>query len=98
VALAIVSSHRNQRVPADVILIGEIGLSGELRSVSQLDQRLTEAAKLGFRRALVPTSSKRQTQGDAPAPGPHGMVIKPVRSLIEGVDLALSQEEYEGQY
>lgn len=98
VALAIVSSHRNQRVPADLVLIGEIGLSGELRSVSQLDQRLTEAAKLGFRRALIPVSSQRQAGRAAPAPGPQEMVIKPVRSLVESVDLALSQEEYEGQY
>ncbi|MCU0492500.1 MAG: DNA repair protein RadA, partial [Chloroflexaceae bacterium] len=52
VALAIVSSYRNQRIDPDMVLVGEIGLSGELRSVSQTDRRLSEAAKLGFRRAV----------------------------------------------
>jgi DNA repair protein RadA/Sms len=53
-ALAIVSSVRDQPVPADLVVMGEVGLSGELRSVGHLEQRLREAAKLGFSRALVP--------------------------------------------
>jgi DNA repair protein RadA/Sms len=55
-ALAIVSSIRDQPLGTDVIALGEVGLSGELRGVGQLEQRLREAAKLGFRRALVPRS------------------------------------------
>jgi DNA repair protein RadA/Sms len=55
-ALAIVSSVRDRAVPTDLVAIGELGLSGELRSVGQLEQRLREAAKLGFTRALVPRS------------------------------------------
>src|SRR5438105_7766806 len=55
-ALAIVSSVRDRPVPADLIAVGELGLSGELRGVGQLEQRLREAAKLGFTRALVPRS------------------------------------------
>jgi DNA repair protein RadA/Sms len=54
VALAIASSFRNVPVAPDLVCIGEIGLSGELRTVSQLDRRLSEAAKLGFRQAVVP--------------------------------------------
>ncbi len=54
VALAIVSSFRNRRIDPDLVLVGEIGLSGELRSVSQIERRLAEAAKLGFRRAGIP--------------------------------------------
>jgi len=54
VAAAIASSYRNQPVASDLAIVGEIGLSGELRSVGQLDKRLREAAKLGFRRCLVP--------------------------------------------
>jgi DNA repair protein RadA/Sms len=53
-ALAIVSSIRDRPLPADVVALGEIGLSGELRGVGQLEQRLREAAKLGFTGALVP--------------------------------------------
>ncbi len=55
-ALAIVSSARDHALPSDLIAVGEVGLSAELRSVPQLEARLREAAKLGFRRALVPRS------------------------------------------
>ena len=54
IAAAIASSARNRPVAADLALVGEIGLSGELRSVGQLARRLNEAAKLGFTRVLVP--------------------------------------------
>ncbi|MCY4080400.1 MAG: DNA repair protein RadA [Caldilineaceae bacterium] len=60
VAAAICSSYRNVPVAAEVALIGEIGLSGELRSVSQLALRLHEAAKLGFGRAIVPRHALRR--------------------------------------
>jgi DNA repair protein RadA/Sms len=56
-ALAIVSSIRDHALPSDLVAMGEVGLSGELRGVGQLEQRLREAAKLGFLRALVPNSS-----------------------------------------
>jgi DNA repair protein RadA/Sms len=56
-ALAIVSSIRDRPVPADFVALGEIGLSGELRGIGQLEQRLREAAKLGFARALIPRST-----------------------------------------
>ena len=59
IAAAITSSYRNVPVAAEAALIGEIGLSGELRSVSQLALRLHEAAKLGFRRAIVPRHALR---------------------------------------
>ena len=54
IALAIASSSRNARVNSDLVAIGEIGLSGELRAVSQLEKRLAEAAKLGFKSCLLP--------------------------------------------
>ncbi len=54
VATAIVSSLTQHAVPADTIIFGEIGLSGEVRAVSQPDLRLKEAEKLGFERALIP--------------------------------------------
>jgi DNA repair protein RadA/Sms len=53
-ALAIVSSIRDHPLPHDLVALGEIGLSGELRGVAQLESRLREAAKLGFREAIVP--------------------------------------------
>ncbi|MEM7031605.1 MAG: DNA repair protein RadA [Chloroflexota bacterium] len=57
VAASIASSFRNQPVAADLTLIGEIGLSGELRAVGHLEHRLKEAAKLGFKRVLLPKTN-----------------------------------------
>ena len=53
-ALAMASSYYDKPTPQDMVMIGEIGLSGELRAVSQLSARLYEASKLGFKRALIP--------------------------------------------
>ena len=54
IAVAIASSFREQPVADDLAIIGEVGLSGELRTISQVERRLKEAGKLGFKRALVP--------------------------------------------
>jgi len=81
VAVAIASSFRNQRVETDMALVGEIGLSGELRSTSHLERRLGEAAKLGFHRAICPS-----TAADLKI---EGMTVAAVRSVIDAVDGAL---------
>ncbi|GAC1551630.1 MAG: hypothetical protein NVS2B7_27570 [Herpetosiphon sp.] len=81
VALAIASSFRNQRVDPDLVLVGEIGLSGELRSVGQLERRLGEAAKLGFTRALYPTPSG--------APRVAGLELVGTRSVGDALRAAL---------
>jgi DNA repair protein RadA/Sms len=60
-ALAIVSSARDKPVPTDLVAVGEVGLSGELRSVTQMEARLREAAKLGFVRALIPRGGAHTT-------------------------------------
>ena len=54
VAAALVSSLNDEPIPSDMVVFGEIGLSGEVRAVSQTETRLREAAKLGFERALIP--------------------------------------------
>ena len=54
VAMALISSLRDKIVPDDIIAIGELGLSGEVRAVSNLEQRVKEAARLGFTKAAVP--------------------------------------------
>ena len=64
VALALVSSFRNTPCDASMVAIGEVGLGGELRGVPQLDRRLNEAAKLGFRRALIPEVQLNDVQGN----------------------------------
>jgi DNA repair protein RadA/Sms len=60
IALAIASSRLDLAVPADTAAIGEIGLGGEVRRISRLDVRLAEAARLGFRRLLVPAVCQRE--------------------------------------
>ena len=87
VATAITSSLRDQPVRADTVLIGEIGLSGELRMVGQMQTRLREAAKLGFKRAVVP---KRLRKGE---PWPQGIEIFEARSLREALKAALLEKE-----
>ena len=59
-ALAVASSFRDRRVEPRTVAVGEIGLSGELRSVGQLERRLLEAKRLGFERAIIPASTPRQ--------------------------------------
>jgi DNA repair protein RadA/Sms len=61
-ALAICSSHKDRPLPRDLVALGEIGLSGELRSVSHLERRLLEAERLGFKRCLLPESTLLRQQ------------------------------------
>ncbi len=56
-ALALASAHSEVPVPSDVVAIGEVGLAGEVRSVSHMTRRLSEAARLGFVTAIVPAST-----------------------------------------
>ncbi|MBN1427584.1 MAG: DNA repair protein RadA [Anaerolineae bacterium] len=84
VALAIASSVKDRPIPADLAVVGEVGLSGELRTVSQLPARLNEAAKLGFRRVLIPKTVRRNSD-----PLPEGIEAILVRSLDEAMDVVL---------
>jgi len=81
VAVALVSSLSGVPVPADMVIFGEIGLSGEVRNVGQADHRLKEAAKLGFRHALIPG-----TGGKAPLK-PDGMKLTQIRHLKDMLPL-----------
>ncbi len=82
-AAAIASSIKDQPVRADAVLIGEVGLSGELRNVSQMPARLNEAAKLGFKAAIVP---RRLRKGEK---WPAGIEIIEIRSLREALKHAM---------
>jgi len=83
VALAIASSFRNQPVAEDLVVIGEVGLSGELRTVAQAQRRLIEAARLGFKRALVPQALTRMKDK------PDGIELIGARSLGQAMEVAL---------
>jgi DNA repair protein RadA/Sms len=84
VAAAIASSADDHGLPADLALIGEIGLSGELRRVGQLESRLLEAAKLGFRRVVVPKSFR------APESLPGSLELVPARTVREAFSEAFN--------
>jgi len=84
VATAIVSSVRNQPVAADLVLVGEVGLSGELRSVANLPLRLQEAAKLGFRRAVIPRTRRRGSVF------PETLEVLQARTLNEALEAGLT--------
>jgi DNA repair protein RadA/Sms len=83
IAAAITSSVRNIPVRADTVLIGEVGLSGELRMVGQAAARLWEAVQLGFKTAVIP---RRMRRGDA---WPEGIEMVEVRSLEQALQSAL---------
>jgi DNA repair protein RadA/Sms len=84
VIAAIASSFRETRVDPRLVVVGEVGLSGELRSVSQLERRLNEAAKLGFTRAIVPA-----TVGRGLVRPPDGLELSRVSNVDEAISQAL---------
>lgn len=83
VALAIASSYRDQSVADDLVAIGEIGMTGEVRSVSNLNQRLAEIARLGFKKCIIPRGGSEKL--DIPV----GMTVYRVRNLREAIETAL---------
>ena len=93
VAAAIASSWKDVSVKADAVLIGEIGLAGELRMPGQMVARLRESQKLGFKIAIVPKAIR---QGEA---YPKGIEVVEVRSLDQALDaaFALSKELPKGR-
>lgn len=64
VAMAILSSLHNKPIPHDMVIFGEIGLSGEIRAVSQIDSRLKESKKLGFDLAIIPSNGKKKANSN----------------------------------
>ena len=58
VVMAVLSSNIDAALPADTVFAGEVGLSGEIRAVSRIEQRISEAEKLGFKRIFVTLGNK----------------------------------------
>lgn len=78
IAASLISSLTDRVVPDDLLVIGELGLAGEVRAVSHLDQRVREAARLGFTRAIVPFRNTEKRPLDI-----EGIKILPVRGVYE---------------
>jgi DNA repair protein RadA/Sms len=77
---ALASSFRNRALDGRTLVLGEVGLAGEVRAVAQADARLAEAARLGFTRALVPAGNARHAEV------PAGLSIEPVETVTEALD------------
>jgi DNA repair protein RadA/Sms len=83
-ALAIASNRKERPVGADTVAVGELGLSGEIRRVPQLERRLLEASRLGFTRALIPA------QGEVRLEGLSGMRLHRLESISAAVGLCFN--------
>ncbi len=84
VALAVASSYRDRQVDPRTVAVGEIGLSGELRSVNQLERRLNEASRLGFTRVVVPPTRGRRGHATE-----TGLELVRVATVAEAIQVAV---------
>jgi DNA repair protein RadA/Sms len=89
-ALSIVSNSNNRPLPDGLVVIGELGLAGEVRRVGQLERRLVEAARHGLSRALIPAGAK--------AGRPSGLEVIEVRTLAEAISAAFPSPITSGKF
>lgn len=80
IVLAVASSYCDKPIPSDLVAIGEVGLTGEIRSVSHLNQRLQEVARLGFRQCIIPKN------GSDKLDIPRGLIVHKARNIREAID------------
>ena len=85
--VALASSYLDRPIPGDLVAIGEVGLTGELRTVNQLAQRISEVHRLGFRTCLVPAHRAESLHA------PQGLQLIPVRNIGEAIRAALRPQE-----
>ena len=83
VVLAVASSYRDSVIPDDLVAIGEVGLTGEIRSVSNMNQRLAEVARLGFKKCIIPKNGSEKLEI------PTGLTVYRVRNLREAIEVAM---------
>ena len=83
VVLALASSYRDTPIPDDLVAIGEVGLTGEIRGVSNIGQRLAEVARIGFNKCIIPKFGTEKLEI------PEGLTVYRVRNLREAIEVAL---------
>ena len=84
IVLALASSYKDKPIGDDLVALGEVGLTGELRSVSQMDTRLAEIARLGFKRCVVPA------QGKSKLKIPAGLQVQTAKTLYDAIKIAFA--------
>lgn len=83
IVLALASSYRDQSIPDDLVAIGEVGMTGEIRSVSNMEQRLAEIVRLGFKKCIIPKGGSEKLDI------PKGLTVYRVRNIREAIETAL---------
>lgn len=83
VILAVASSYRDAPIGDDLVAIGEVGLTGEIRTVSNLNQRLAEVHRLGFKKCIIPRGGSEKLEI------PEGLSVYRVRNLREAIEIAM---------
>ncbi len=83
VILAVASSYRDQAIADDTVAIGEVGLTGEIRSVSNMNQRLAEVVRLGFKKCIIPKNGSEKLEI------PEGLTVYRVKNLREAIEIAM---------
>ena len=83
VVLALASSYRDAAIADDLVAIGEVGLTGEIRSVSNMNKRLAEVARLGFKKCMIPRNGSEKLEI------PAGLTVYKVRNIREAIEVAL---------
>ena len=85
--MALASSYLDRPIPGDLVAIGEVGLTGGLRSVNQLSQRISEVHRLGFKQCLIPANRAETLRA------PDGLRLIPARNIGEAIRAALRPRE-----
>ena len=86
IVLALISSLTDKAVPDELIAIGELGLSGECRAVSNLEQRVKEAARLGFTKAVIPAKNIEKRNIDS------NIELIPIHSIYEAIKVLVKTD------
>lgn len=83
IVLALASSYRDSAISDDLVAIGEVGLTGEIRNVSNLSQRLSEVARLGFKKCIIPKNAPEKLEI------PAELTVYRVRNIREAIEIAM---------
>lgn len=83
VVLAVASSYRESAISDDLVAIGEVGLTGEIRAVTHMNQRLSEVARLGFKKVIIPKFGSEKLDI------PSSLTVYRVRNLREAIEMAM---------
>lgn len=82
VVLALASSYRDQCIPDDLVAVGEVGMTGEIRAVSHMNQRLAEVSRLGFKKCMIPRGGSEKLDI------PEGLTVYRVKNIREAIETA----------